>query len=203
MQQFQALLDVAETLLGPNGCPWDQTQTFLSLQPYVLEEAHEVIEAVDSDEDKKIVEELGDLLYTVVFYAKLGEKAGRFSMEEIVTCIREKLIRRHPHVFGGIEVKDVSEVIKNWEEIKAEEKKGEAVKPLAKSLPPTMPAMVRAQKMIRRAARAESNSTAESGPAVSEEVIGEELIAIIKKAESQGVDAESALRRALLRFENG
>src|SRR5579863_8504265 len=99
MEQFDSLLRVAERLLGPNGCPWDQTQTFASLQPYVLEQAHEVIEAVDLDNDKKILEELGDLLYTVIFYAKLAEKTGRFSLEEILVSIRDKLVRRHPHIF--------------------------------------------------------------------------------------------------------
>ena len=90
MNQFDSLLHVAERLLGAQGCPWDQKQTFLSLQPYVLEEAHEVIEAVDLDDDRKIIEELGDLLYTIVFYGKLAEKSGRFSINDIVTGIRGK-----------------------------------------------------------------------------------------------------------------
>src|SRR3990167_9026225 len=106
MEAFSALLQVAEQLLGPNGCPWDIKQTFTSLQPYVLEEAHEVIEAVDADDDQKMIEELGDLLYTIVFYGKLGEKQGRFSMEQIVHCVRDKLVRRHPHVFGEVKVQD-------------------------------------------------------------------------------------------------
>ncbi|MES2121752.1 MAG: MazG family protein [Chlamydiota bacterium] len=203
MQQFESLLEVAETLLGPNGCPWDRTQTFHSLQPYVLEEAHEVIEAVDAGDDRKIVEELGDLLYTVVFYGKLAEKHGRFSIDQIVTSIREKLIRRHPHVFGDVEVKDTEDVIKNWEKIKAEEKKDEAPKPFAKSLPPTLPAMVRAQKVIRRKMRNDPTSVKTEGVSVSSEgEIGEALLALIAKAEALGIDAESALRRSLLCLEN-
>ena len=92
MQAFDDLLKVAQVLNGPTGCPWDLKQTFFSLQPYVLEEAHEVVEAVDSQNDKEIVEELGDLLYTVIFYAKIAEKEFRFSMEEIVKCVTDKLI---------------------------------------------------------------------------------------------------------------
>src|ERR1700720_2855460 len=122
MEQFDELLHVAEKLLSPEGCPWDLKQTFQSLQPYVLEEAHEVIEAVDLDDDQKIVEELGDLLYTIIFYGKLAEKTRRFSMEQIVSTVKEKLIRRHPHVFGDVNVENVDEVVSNWEKIKKQEK---------------------------------------------------------------------------------
>ena len=103
MKAFDELLDVARTLNGEKGCPWDIKQTFFSLQPYVIEEAHELVEAVDRGDDQEIVEELGDLLYTVVFYAKVAEREKRFTMEDILNCEKEKLIRRHPHVFGEVE----------------------------------------------------------------------------------------------------
>ena len=138
MKAFDALLHVAEKLLGPQGCPWDQKQTFQSLQPYVLEEAHEVIEAVDLDDDRKIVEELGDLLYTVVFYGKLAEKTGRFSLEDIVSTIKEKLVRRHPHIFGDVKVDSVDEIVSNWEKIKAQEKGSAAQK--IDAIPQSLPA---------------------------------------------------------------
>lgn len=202
MDPFKSLLDVAEKLLGPQGCPWDQQQTFLSLQPYILEEAHEVIEAVDADDDRKIVEELGDLLYTVVFYGKLAEKNGRFSITDILSCIKEKLIRRHPHVFGEVKVADAGEVLKNWERIKAEEKG--ALKPPSAldGIPPTLPSLTRTQKMIKRMQRANSPLVAkEELPSLSEEEIGDEMVALIVRAENGGIDVESALRRSFSRLE--
>src|SRR3989339_1148864 len=120
MKQFDELWDVATRLNSSEGCPWDLKQTFISLQPYVLEEAHEVVEAVDRGMDKEIVEELGDLLYTVLFYAKVAEKEGRFSIEEILKTVKEKLIRRHPHVFENLKVETEEEVVRNWEKIKKE-----------------------------------------------------------------------------------
>src|SRR5579863_10005397 len=144
MDQFDSLLRVAETLLGPGGCPWDQKQTFASLQPYVLEEAHEVIEAIDADDDGKMVEELGDLLYTVIFYGKLAEKTGRFSLVDIVNAIEEKLIRRHPHVFGEVKVEGADEVLKNWEKIKLEEKGDKRPESVLDGIPPTLPLVTRA-----------------------------------------------------------
>jgi uncharacterized protein YabN with tetrapyrrole methylase and pyrophosphatase domain len=203
MELFDSLLHVAEKLLGPNGCPWDQKQTFLSLQPYVLEEAHEVIEAVDADDDRKIIEELGDLLYTIVFYGKLAEKSGRFSIEEIVKTIKEKLIRRHPHVFGEVKVEGVDEIVKNWEKIKAEEKKEESKQQsILDGLPPTLPTLIRAQKILKQVQRSGSGLLGEKTGPASEKHIGEELLKLVQQAEENGIDAESALRRSLTRIED-
>ena len=203
MDPFESLLGIAEKLLGPQGCPWDRKQTFLSLQPYVLEEAHEVIEAVDADDDGKIVEELGDLLYTIVFYGKLAEKNGRFSILDIIRGIEEKLIRRHPHVFGEVKVADADEVLKNWEKIKKEEKKDSPPKPKQSELPPTLPALSRAQKILRKMQRANSPLVpkVEQLASPSEKEIGDQMLALVASAESAGVDAESALRRSLSRLE--
>ena len=202
MDQFDSLLHVAEELLGPNGCPWDQKQTFLSLQPYVLEEAHEVIEAVDADDDRKMIEELGDLLYTIVFYGKLGERTGRFTIEEIVKSIKEKLIRRHPHVFGEVKVEDADEVVKNWEKIKEGEKGKNKPPSLLDGIPPTLPALVKAQKILKRIQRVGSSLLPKTPSAhLSEEEIGSQLLQLIQRAEQSGVDAESALRRSLAELE--
>jgi MazG family protein len=202
MKQFDSLLDLADKLLGPKGCPWDQKQTFLSLQPYVLEEAHEVVEAVDADDDRKIIEELGDLLYTIVFYAKLGEKTGRFSIEHVVNSINEKMIRRHPHVFGEVTVEDADEVVKNWEKIKAKEKGESTPKSALDGIPPKLPAMIRAQKVLKRMQKAKSPLVPKvaSGEA-TEEQIGNEMLSLILRAESSGIDAESALRRSLAQLD--
>jgi MazG family protein len=199
MDQFDSLLHIAEKLLGPQGCPWDQKQTFLSLQPYVLEEAHEVIEAVDADDDRKIIEELGDLLYTIVFYGKLAEKTGRFSIEEIVKTIKEKLVRRHPHVFGEAKVENIEEVVKNWEKIKAEEKKEAEHTSILDGIPPTLPTLIRAQKILKRIQR--SGSELKETKKMSEEEVGDQLLKLILLAESNEIDAESALRRSLTKLE--
>jgi tetrapyrrole methylase family protein / MazG family protein len=201
MDRFESLLNIAEKLLGPQGCPWDRKQTFLSLQPYVLEEAHEVIEAVDADDDGKIVEELGDLLYTIVFYGKLAEQTGRFSILDIIRGIEEKLIRRHPHVFGEVKVADADEVLKNWEQIKRQEKGESKPQNQLIELPPTLPAMSRAQKIIRKMQRAGSPLVPKEEQSASEKEIGDQMLALVMRAESAGVDAESALRRSLSRLE--
>ena len=200
MDQFDSLLLIAEKLLGPNGCPWDQKQTFLSLQPYILEEAHEVIEAVDADDDRKMIEELGDLLYTVVFYGKLGEKTGRFSIEEIVKTIKEKLIRRHPHVFGEIKVENIDEVIKNWEKIKAEEKKEAQYSSALDGIPPTLPTLIKAQKILKRILRSGSELLSKDTQKMTEEEVGNQLLKLILVAELNEIDAESALRRSLAKL---
>jgi MazG family protein len=201
MESFDTLIQIADRLLAPDGCPWDQKQTFASLQAYVLEEAHEVIEAVDLNDADKMVEELGDLLYLVIFYGKLGEKKGAFCLSDIIEAIKEKMIRRHPHIFGDVKVQDADEVKRNWEKIKAQEK------PLASSvlegIPPTLPSVIRAQKGIQRMNRALPGFLAkQEGPPLTEEEVGERLFHLILLAEQSGVDAESCLRRFFLSQEN-
>ena len=197
MEQFDALLHVAETLLGPNGCAWDIKQTFQSLQPYILEEAHEVIEAVDLDDDPKIIEELGDLLYNIVFYAKLAEKTGRFSMEQIVTTIKEKLIRRHPHIFADVKVENVDDIVANWNKIKKQEKKAQSK---IDEMPPTLPGLIRGQKILKRIEKSGFDLGEQERTQLTEEEIGDRLISLLTLANQNEVDAESALRRALHRL---
>ena len=107
---------------GPNGCPWDQKQTHESLKKYLIEEAHEFLAAVDAEDDFGMVEELGDVLLQVFLHAQIGEDEGYFNLEEVLESISEKMIRRHPHVFGDRSVEDADEVVSNWEEIKKQEK---------------------------------------------------------------------------------
>ncbi len=118
MKEFDDLLLVANTLLGPEGCPWDRKQTMHSLQTYLLEETHELMEAIDSKDIKKMEEELGDALYTLIFTAKLAEKENLFSLSQVMCLVKEKLIRRHPHIFGNVKAESAEEVMRNWEEIK-------------------------------------------------------------------------------------
>ncbi|MES2344777.1 MAG: MazG family protein [Chlamydiota bacterium] len=202
MNKFQALMDVATRLNGPEGCPWDHTQTFLSLQPYVLEEAYEVIEAVDANDDEKIVEELGDLLYTVVFYAKIAEKEGKFTIDEILDCVREKLIRRHPHVFTDLEIEHVDEIMEQWEKIKKEEKGKEERHSVLDGIPKNLPTLFKAQKVLRKMRRAEFDGLSKfSNEGLTEESVGKEMLDLVLRAEDAGIDAESALRRMLSKLE--
>lgn len=122
MQEIEQLLDIMRKLRGRDGCPWDKEQDHLSLRPYLLEEAYEVLNALDKQDMNNFCEELGDLLLQIVFHARIAEENGRFNFTDVVQGINEKMIRRHPHVFGEVKVKDSNEVLTNWEEIKAWEK---------------------------------------------------------------------------------
>lgn len=195
MNKFEDLLQVADILQGPNGCPWDKKQTFTTLQPYVLEEAHELLEAVDENDDQKIKEELGDLLYNIIFYGKIGEKANRFSIWDVIDGVKEKLIRRHPHVFGDAKADSVQDVIKTWEKVKKEENKEKKRKHFLDGIPKTLPLLLRAQKVLSKMKRTKL-------PIPQGKEIGDRLLALIVEAEEAGLDAETELRRSLSKLEN-
>ncbi len=193
MDAFQKLLDIADQLLGPQGCPWDREQTFFTLQPYLLEETHELIEAIDAQDSVKICEELGDVFYALIFIAKLAEKESLFTLSKTLETISEKLIRRHPHVFGDQKVSSTEEILTNWEAVKQKEGKKSPID----QIPPTLPALARAQKVIHKLRRAKS-SVIEGK--ISDD-ISQRLWDLVAEAESQGIDAESALRRICLAYE--
>lgn len=195
MEELKELLEVADRLLGEGGCPWDRKQTLQTLQPYLLEEAHELIEAIDMEDPKKMEEELGDVLYTVIFISKLAEKKGFFTLFDSMRAIKEKLIRRHPHIFGDVEVQGVEDVMKNWEEIKMKEGR----KSPFEGIPPTLPALSRAQKIINKQNRKASVSSERAE--IAESVWVKQLWSLIEEADRFGFDAESALRRACMEKE--
>jgi tetrapyrrole methylase family protein/MazG family protein len=122
-QWFEKLVAVQERLRAPNGCPWDREQTHQSLRTYLVEEAYEVVEALESGNDAKFAEEMGDLLLQIVFHSQIAREEGRFTVAEVIREIHDKMIRRHPHVFGKTRAKDSAEVLRNWEQIKAEERR--------------------------------------------------------------------------------
>lgn len=121
LKEWTTFRDIIATLRGPNGCPWDREQTHTSLKKYVIEETYELLEAIDQEDDNGIIEELGDVLLQVFLHAQIGEDAGYFSMEDVLESISAKMIRRHPHVFGNVDVQGTDEVLANWQEIKAQE----------------------------------------------------------------------------------
>jgi tetrapyrrole methylase family protein/MazG family protein len=125
---FEKLVGVQARLRAPNGCPWDREQTHQSLRTYLIEEAYEVLEALESGNDDKFVEEMGDLLLQIVFHSQIAGEEGRFTVAEVIREIHDKMIRRHPHVFGKTRAKDSAEVLRNWEQIKAEERRASGKK---------------------------------------------------------------------------
>lgn len=197
------LLQVASELLGPKGCPWDLKQTYFTLQPFILEEAHELLEAIDINDSVKIKEELGDLLYGIVFVSKLAEKEGDFAFSDVAKCITEKLIRRHPHVFGEAKVSSVDDIVSNWEKIKKNEKGYEGRKSALDGIPATLPLLAKAQKMLHKMRkRKDFLPFQKSKEAVDEESMGQKLLEMIYQMDEAGLDAESLLRRALRKYEN-
>src|SRR6266581_265339 len=132
-QWFEKLVAVQACLRAPNGCPWDREQTHQSLRTYLIEEAYEVLEALESGNDAKFTEEMGDLLLQIVFHSQIAREEGRFTVAEVIREIHDKMVRRHPHVFGKTRAKDSAEVLRNWEQIKAEERRSSDNKGDAKS----------------------------------------------------------------------
>jgi len=146
------LVDIMAKLRAPGGCPWDREQTHASLRPYLLEEAYEVLDAIDHDDADGLRDELGDLLLQVVFHSELAGETGAFTIADVASAISSKLVRRHPHVFGDVAVRDAGDVMRNWRDIKAAEraaKHGDAGRPagVLDGVPRTLPALARAQKI--------------------------------------------------------
>ncbi|MCP5469961.1 MAG: MazG family protein [Chlamydiales bacterium] len=188
--QFQKLLDVADILLGENGCPWDQKQTYETLRRSLLEEAHEVLDAIDRKDIPNLTEELGDLLYNIIFLAKIGEKQKEFALDEVCELIRDKLISRHPHIFGDVKVHDAEEVVKLWEEVKSQEKKKDH------GVPKGLPALARATQVAKKKKKKEEPTFK------TEEELGEKLWSLVLQARAHGFDAESTLREKVIQEEH-
>lgn len=215
------LVEVMAALRAENGCPWDREQTHQSLKQYLIEETYEVIDALDEGPMYKICEELGDLLLQIVFHAQIASENNHFDMNDVVEAITEKMLRRHPHVFGTTQVKNSQEVLINWDKIKAQERGEESqVKPLLASIPRGLPALLRAEKVQAKAARVGFDwpdyhgaldkvkeelqeviqaLQAPNDAAVAEE-IGDLLFAVVNLARLLEVEAEGALTQTTNKF---
>lgn len=218
-EQLDRLVEIMDRLLGPGGCPWDQEQTHESLKKYLLEEAYEVLDAIDSGDPEKLKEELGDLLLQPIFHAQMEAKAGNWDIEDVARAISDKLVRRHPHVFGDTEVADADEVLKNWDLIKQREKGGEPNSILA-GVPRGMASLLRAHEISKRAARVGfewpeleavfdklheeevelREALVDDDPGRIEAEIGDLLFTAVNIARWSGVEPEEALRKMLNRF---
>jgi MazG family protein len=165
-QWFEKLVALQARLRAANGCPWDREQTHASLRTYLIEEAYEVLDALEGGDDAKFAEEMGDLLLQIVFHSQIAREEGRFSVADVIREVHEKMVRRHPHVFGEKRAKDAAEVLRNWEQIKAEERRAKGVsqaplgganelggKSLMAGVPRGLPAALEGYQLTRRAAR--------------------------------------------------
>jgi XTP/dITP diphosphohydrolase len=196
--QLQRLVEVMNTLRSPGGCPWDAEQTHESLLKYLLEESYEFVDSVQSGNRIDMREELGDVLLQVYFHARMAEEhpTDPFSIEDVAQGIADKLIRRHPHVFAGVEVRDSQEVLENWEELKKKEKG--RTSPLD-GVAMSQPALPLVEKLLYRAEKygvAVSTPHSVSIDGVADEgAVGQALLTVIAWAHANGIDAEAALRK--------
>ncbi len=196
------LLAVMSQLRGPKGCPWDREQTHRTLRFHAVEEVYELMDAIEAGDDHEMAEELGDLLLQVVFHCQLGRERGAFDFEMVAERITEKLIRRHPHVFGKVKVKDVDEVWANWEKIKRDEKAGtrhERVSVLD-GIPRHLPALLRAEKLVKKARKAKLLGET-NPPKLSKAKLARDLFDLAQKAQRHGWSAEALLRTEVQRRE--
>lgn len=220
MSDVSRLQEIVTRLRAPDGCPWDREQTHSSLRSSLVEECYEVVEAINREDDPNLQEELGDILLHVVMHSHLANEREAFTFEQVVETVCEKLIRRHPHVFGDTSAENSQQVLKQWEQIKRQEKGGEAS--VLAGLPAALPALMRAQNAQKKAARVgfdwESASPvydkieeemAEVREAVSnkdaqavEEEIGDLLFSVVNLARKLKVDSETALTSATSKFVN-
>ncbi|MCS7311103.1 MAG: nucleoside triphosphate pyrophosphohydrolase, partial [Armatimonadetes bacterium] len=207
---FEGLVEIVAILRSPEGCPWDREQTHESLKPFVVEEAYEVIDAIDSGDPERLCEELGDLLLQVMLHSQLARERGAFDIEQVIQRLNDKLVQRHPHVFGDIALENAEQVLRNWDRLKREQK---AHASILEGIPRSMPALLRALEVSKRAARAgfewdsihgvldklreeeaELRRAIERGePTPIEAEIGDMLFTMVNIARHAGVDPEESL----------
>ncbi len=202
------LRDVMRILRSEEGCPWDREQDHHSIRSSLIEEAYEVIEAIDTENAILLQEELGDLLFQIVFHSQIEEEKGTFCMDEVVNDICKKMIHRHPHVFGTVEVENSREVLSNWEAIKTEEKQRNTLVERLKAIPPMLPALMRASKVSKKAGKTTGVTQEElleklaldqqrlHQESIDHETIGDLLLTVAQLAQLSEVDAEHALSDA-------
>lgn len=217
---LQRLLEIMRILRGPTGCPWDHKQTLVTLKDHLIEESHEVLDAIDSGDRSKLCDELGDLLLQVVFQAQVCTEEGAFTFDDVARTIGDKLVRRHPHVFGTVKAENAEEVLKNWEAIKKVERGGEKPRGTLDGVPRSLPALYRAHLVQKRAARVGfdwddvngalakiDEETAEIRAALAngniEEAraeVGDLLFAVVNVSRFLGQNAEEVLEQTTRKF---
>ena len=192
---LEQLIATVETLRAAGGCAWDRDQTHESLVRYLLEETYELVDAIETGDNAELIEELGDVLYQVLFHSDIAAEAGRFTLEDVAAHMNAKMIGRHPHVFGDREAETVDDVVAMWDDLKRVEKPSRTS--VLDGVPQAMPSLLLADKLLGK--------TSVDAPALSwasEEALGADLLGIVAAARAQGLDAERALRSALRGLQN-
>lgn len=218
--EFKKLTEIVDTLMGEQGCPWDKVQTRETLKPYLVEEAYETLEALDGNNPEEIKEELGDLLYQILFHAKISENKNEFNITDVIETISDKMILRHPHVFREENLETPDEVVTQWEEIKNKEKGKKDRESVLDGIPSHLPSLLRSQKLQKKAARhgfdwdkissvfekldeeiAEFKEAVLSGVEKDmTEELGDLLFVLVNIAKFKKIDAEEALRATNNKF---
>ena len=212
---FVEFIEIVERLRGENGCPWDRAQTHKSMEKNLIEEAYEVIEAIENEEFSKLKEELGDVLLQVAFHAQMAKEEGKFDIEDVINTISRKLVYRHPHVFGNVKVTGVEDVLKNWEALKKKEK---GTKSVLEGVPKHLPALIKAYRVGEKVAQEkldwdtledvflkldeEIKELKYAEAKNREEELGDVLFTIVNIARKEDIDPDRALNRAIEKFIN-
>jgi tetrapyrrole methylase family protein/MazG family protein len=225
---IEKLVSLVAQLRGENGCPWDKEQTRETLKPMLIEEAYEVLDALDAEDPVELKEELGDLLFQIVFHSQIAQERGEFDLADVIDRSHEKMVRRHPHIFGGADLRTAEDVLKNWEDIKSAEKgvqsasHPESERSLLDGIPPKLPALHRAYQMTAKASRVgfdwprledilkkmreeesellEAHRKHDAQKTADE--VGDLLFVIVNVARFLGIDPETALGRSNRKFYN-
>ena len=218
--EFKKLTEIVDILMGKNGCPWDKVQTRESLKPYLVEETYETLEALDGNNPEEIKEELGDLLYQILFHAKISENKNEFNIDDVIESISNKMVHRHPHVFKEKNLETPDQVVTQWEEIKTKEKSKIGRKSVLDGIPSYLPSLQRSQKLQKKAAKqgfdwdeinsvldkldeevAEFKNAVQSGKKKDmKEELGDILFVLVNIAKFNKIDAEEALRSTNNKF---
>jgi XTP/dITP diphosphohydrolase len=197
--RLEELIAVLEHLRAPGGCAWDREQTHASLVQYLVEETYELVDAIEAGDDAELVEELGDVLYQVIFHSDIAAEEGRFTLDDVAAHMTAKMVGRHPHVFGDAVADTPDAVMARWDELKKVEKPGR--ESVLDGIPQGMPALALATKLVGRAEKVGLSPAAAEVVPASETELGDELLATVVAARAAGLDAERALRDALRRLQ--
>lgn len=198
MNSADRLVEIVKALRAPDGCPWDREQTHKSIRGHLVEECAELLEAIDLESPAKMREELGDILLHIALHAEIAAEQGDFSLDDVIAELNDKLVRRHPHVFGGLNAESSDDVLKIWKEVKAKEKKERVVGALFDGIPPQLSALRYAYDIAKKAPQGLLDGVAARGQASKEKELGKKMFELVREAVKSKIEPEAALRDYIL-----